>query len=139
MPRPFSHTDFEHFDFEQVPLDRDVFLMDESWMAEWEAAYLDLFEGKPFRNIGYISYAAVRKASADALEVSWYPNIMDRFHEVSVLLPRAAFVACIDLCDYDEKPHIFVKSHWLTGLHLRPYSAFALIDAISVTNALRQC
>ncbi|MEI2678600.1 MAG: hypothetical protein V9G29_12515 [Burkholderiaceae bacterium] len=111
--------------------------MDESWITDWELAYLDFFEGKPFRNVGYISYAAVRQASADALEISWYPNIMDRFHEVSVLLPRSAFVACIDVYDYDEKPHIFVKSEWLTGLHLRPYSAFALIDAIGVKNALR--
>ena len=137
MQRPFIHAEFEHFDFEQVPLDRDVFLMDECWMMEWESAYLDLFEGKPFRNIGYISYAAIRKASADALEVSWYPNIMDRFHEVSVLLPRSAFVACVDVNNYDEKPHIFVSSEWLTELHLRPYSAFALIDAIGVKSAIR--
>jgi hypothetical protein len=45
-------------------------------------------------------------------------------------------VACIDVHDYDEKPHIFVKGEWLTALHLRPYSAFALIDAIGVRNAL---
>ncbi|MCV2357316.1 hypothetical protein LNV09_24490 [Paucibacter sp. B2R-40] len=137
MPSQFAHSGFQHFEFEQVPLDRDVFLMDESWIADWESAYLDLFEGQPFRNVGYISYAAVRQASIDALEISWYPNIMDRFHEVSVLLPRAAFVACVDVYDYDEKPHIFVKSQWLTGIHLRPYSAFALVDVIGVKNALR--
>ncbi len=38
--------------------------------------------------------------------------------------------------EYDEKPHIFVKSGWLSNLHLRPYSAFALVDAIGVRNAL---
>lgn len=137
MSNHFSHDDFQHFEFEQVPLDRDVYLMDESWMAEWELAYLDLFSGKPFRNIGYISRTAVRQVSTAVLEVSWYPNIWDRFHEVSVLLPRSAFVACIDVIDYDEKPHIFVKSEWLSDLHSRPYSAFALIDAIGVKNALR--
>jgi hypothetical protein len=137
MPHHFAHGDFQHFEFEQVPLDRDVFLMDESWMTDWESAYVDLFDGKPFRNVGYISYAAVRQSSAEALEVSWYSNIMDRFHEVSVVLPRSAFVACIDVYNYDEKPHIFVKSEWLSGIHLRPYSAFALIDAIGVKNALR--
>lgn len=137
MPNHFSHDDFLHFEFEQVPLDRDVYLMDESWMAEWELAYLDLFSGKPFRNIGYISRASVRQVSTAVLELSWYPNIMDRFHEVSVLLPRSAFIACIDVYDYDEKPHIFVKSDWLSNLHLRPYSAFALIDVIGVKNALR--
>ena len=136
MSRHFTHPQFEHYEIEAVPLDRDVFLMDEKWIPEWESAYLDLFEGKDFPNVGYISYAAVRSATTDALEISWYPNIFDRFHEVTVVLPRDEFVACIDVYDYDEKPHIFVKGEWLTALHLRPYSAFALIDAIGVKNAL---
>ena len=135
----FSHHQFQTFEFEQVPLNRDVFLMDQCWLQEWEAARLDLFDGKEDRNIGYISYAAVRSAGPDALEISWYPNIFDRFHELSVLLPRSAFVACVDIYDYDEKPHIFVKTEWLSGLHLRPYSAFALVDAIGVKAALLRC
>lgn len=136
MAAPFSHRHFQVFPMEEVPLNRDVFLMDEQWMASWEKSYLALFAGKNFRNVGYISYAAVRKATPDALELSWYPNIFDRFHEVSVVLHRSAFVTCVDVYDYDEKPHIFVKSDWLSGLHLRPYSAFALIDAIGVKRAL---
>lgn len=136
MTHHFTHPQFQHFAFEAVPLDRDVFLMDESWLPDWEAAYLEFFEGKEFRNVGYISRAAVRSATTDALEISWYPNIFDRFHEVAVVLPRAAFVACIDVFDYDEKPHIFVKDEWLKALHLRPYSAFALVDAIGVKQAL---
>lgn len=132
----FTHPQFEHYEMEAVPLDRDVFLMDEKWISEWESAYLELFDGKDFRNVGYISYAAVRGSTKDALEISWYPNIFDRFHEVKLVLPRSAFVACIDVYDYDEKPHIFVKGDWLTALHLRPYSAFALVDAIGVKNAI---
>ena len=38
--------------------------------------------------------------------------------------------------NYDSKPHIFVKSEWLEHLHLRPYTAFAMIDAIGVKTAL---
>ncbi len=40
--------------------------------------------------------------------------------------------------DYDEKPHVFVKSGWLDHLHLRSYSVFALIDAIDVKDALKK-
>jgi hypothetical protein len=136
MHRPFTHENFEQFSIDSVPLDRDVFLMDEKWIPEWEKSYLDFFDGGEFRNVGYISYAAVRSATLDALEISFYPNIMDRFHEVSVVLPRDAFVSCIDVYDYDEKPHIFVKSEWLESLHKRPYSAFALIDAIGVKKSI---
>lgn len=38
--------------------------------------------------------------------------------------------------NYDEKPRIFVKDEWLSRLHLRPYSAFALVDAIGVKAAI---
>jgi len=39
---------------------------------------------------------------------------------------------------YDEKPHIFVKSGWLEDLYRRPFSTFAFVDAIGVKNALRK-
>jgi hypothetical protein len=42
----------------------------------------------------------------------------------------------VDCWQYDEKPHIFVRHGWLTNLHLRPFSAFALVDAIGVKNAI---
>ena len=97
MAAPFSHPQFQVFAIEGVPLDRDIFLMDEKWLRPWERSYLRFFDGKEFKNVGYISYAAVRKAGPEALELSWYPNIFDRFHEVSVLLPKSAFVACVDV------------------------------------------
>jgi hypothetical protein len=70
------------------------------------------------------------------LELSWYPNISDRFHEVWVRLPRDVFITCVHTPHWDDKPHIFVKGSWLSSLHLRPYSAFALVDAIGVKDAL---
>lgn len=133
---PFSHYEFRKYEFESVPLNQDICLMDEKWMADYERALVDMFNGKDYDNVGYISYAAARRTSAGSIELSWYPNIMDRFHEVSILLPRDAFITCVDCPSYDEKPRVFVKSDWLTKLHLRPYSAFALVDAIGVKNAL---
>ncbi len=136
MPPHFTNPLFQRFEIDAVPLDRDVYLMDERWIPAWEKAYLRLFEGGDFENVGVISRAAVNRATPEALEIAWYPNIMDRFHEVVVVLPRDAFVTCVDVYDYDEKPHIFVKDDWHERLHLRPYSAFAFIDAIGVKDAI---
>lgn len=136
MFQHFKHPRFENLEFESVPRNQDVYLMDEQWIPEWEDAHLRFFSGEEWRAVGYISYAAVRSASFHALEISWYPNVFDRFHEVKVVLPRDAFVACIDVYDSDGKPYIFVKGEWLTALHIRPYSAFALVDAIGVKKAL---
>ncbi|MBB2495956.1 RNA-binding protein [Aquipseudomonas ullengensis] len=137
MATPFSHPEFQHHPFEDAPLNRDLYLMGEQWMPEYEAAVVGMLKGKAFQTVGYISYASIRRVNPNSLEISWYPNLNDRFHEVSILLPREAFVICVGCPNYDERPHIFVKDSWLSSLHLRPYSAFALIDAIGVRTALR--
>ncbi|MCC8995894.1 MAG: hypothetical protein LM517_02275 [Nitrosomonas sp.] len=136
MTASFIHKEFRKYAFESVPLDRDIYLMNESSVVEYEKALIDLFNGKEYRSVGYVSRIAVRNIDSNSLEISWYPNIIERFHEVSVILPRSAFLTCVDCPNYDEKPHIFVKDTWLSGLHLRPYSAFALIDAIDVKVAI---
>jgi hypothetical protein len=138
VPKHFSHPKFQCAAFEDVPTGTDLFIVDERWLAEWEAAYIDVFEGKDWRNVGYVTRAIVRHVTHDAMEVSWYPNLYDRFHEVRVMVPRDAFVACVDVCDYDEKTHVFVRSEWLNTLYLRPYSAFALVDAIGVKALLQK-
>lgn len=110
--------------------------MDEKWIDQYEASLVAMFNGAEYDNVGYISYAAIRHVDEFALELSWYPNIYDRFHEVTVRLPRDQFITCVDCWEFDEKPHVFVQSGWLSNLHLRPYSAFALIDAIDVKKAI---
>ena len=65
-------------------------------------------------------------------------NITDRFHEMRVTLPRTQFITCTECRDYDEKPRIFVRGDWLTNLHLREHSVFALIDAIGVKAKLER-
>ncbi len=132
----FEHEDIEVHAMENVPLDRDLFMMDVAWMADYEAALLKGIAGGEWDNIGYISYICARSISKDSLEISWYPNIVDRHHEVRVTLPRSQFVTCTELCQYDEKPRVFVHSEWLEDLHMRAYSVFALVDAIGVKKAL---
>lgn len=133
----FEHSGFRKYAFEQTPLNRDIFLMDVKWAAEHEAAWIGLFdESKQFDPVGYIGYAAARQVNANAIELSWYPNITDRFHEVIVTLPRDQFVECVGAEDFDCKPHLFVKGEWFESLYSRAFSAFALVDAIGVKNAL---
>jgi hypothetical protein len=133
----FDHKGFKKYSFEKLPLGRDVFLMDEKWSAGYEKSWLNVFDGGKYENVGYIGYAAARSVNPSAVELSWYPNIYDRFHEVRIILPREQVVACVDCYDYDEKPHIFVKGAWLENLYLRSYSIFALIDAVGVKGALK--
>lgn len=111
--------------------------MEEKWLKRYEASWVKFFKGGgDHKIVGYISYAAIRRIDEHALEISWYPNIHDRFHEVRVTLQRSEFICCVDVYNHDEKPHIFVKNAWLNDLHHRPYSAFALVDAIGVKRAL---
>jgi hypothetical protein len=111
--------------------------MDEKWLPEYEAMLTGFLRGeRESEAIGYISYAAARRIGEHAIELSWYPNVHTRFHEMRILLPRDQFVCCVGSWQCDEKPRIFVRSAWLSNLHLRSHSAFALIDAIGVKRAL---
>lgn len=131
-----SRKELDHYKFEEVPLDRDIFLMQEKWIPAYEQYIEDVYLSKNPDPVGYISYAAIRSISDGHLEISWYPNTHDRFHEVVLRLPRKKFVCCVGCWDIDEKPRIFVSDDWIDDLHQRPYSAFALVDAIGVKNSL---
>ncbi len=134
----FDHPDIEKYDFENVPLNQDLFLMDEVWIEEYEKSLEEMLKGGEYANVGYISHASVRSISKTSIELSWYPNLHTRFHEVRISLPRDQFIVCIDCSQHDVRPHIFVKSPWLKSIHLRSYSVFTLIDAIGVKKALKE-
>ena len=132
----FEHKAFDKYAFEEIPLNRDLFLMDAAFIEEYEDVMLKFFEGAEYEYIGYISYVAGRKINDGSIELSWYANVSDRFHEVAITLPKDQFIRCIASWQYDEKPRIFVKSKWLENIYLRSYSIFCLVDAIGVKSAL---
>lgn len=136
----FDNENFTVYEFTDIPLNRDCFLMGEQYIQEYEQEFLKFFSenGVDHPNIGYISYIAVRNINEASLELSWYPNVNDRFHEVSITLPKEELIICVDCWNYDEKPHLFVKDNWLKKLHLKHYSSFAMIDAIGVKNAIQR-
>lgn len=107
-------------------------------MHEFEKSCLDCLDGGEYRSVGYITYIGVRKIKEQALEISWYPNVFERFHEVSVVLPKEKLVACVECWQCEIKPHLFVNSEWLDNLHTRHNSIFAMVDAINVKEAIKK-
>ena len=134
----FQHEYFDNYAFEEVPLNQDSYLVDECFIIEYEKAMLEFFDGGEGRCVGYVSDVAARKINESSIELAWYANINDRFHEVSITLPRDQFVTCVGSWQTDEKPRIFVKSQWLENIYLRSYSVFALIDAAYFNKALEK-
>jgi len=135
----FEDSDIDKYAFDEIPLDRDCFLMSEIYMGEFDEALKRMLkreECNPYE-VGYVSPVAIRKINENSLDLSWYPNTFTRFHEVSISLPRNKVKICVGCWQYDIKPYIFVDHEWLEQLHLREYSVFALIDAIGVKNAIR--
>ena len=133
----FKHDDIQIYPFSEVPLNQDIYLMGTEWLAPYEKSIVSFLKGSSdFDTVGFISYASARTINEHSIELSWYPNVHDRFHEVRVLLPRTAFVMCVASWTIDEKPRIFVTTEWLNQLHTRSYSLFAMVDAIGVKAAL---
>lgn len=135
----FEDSDIDKYSFEEIPLDRDCFLMSEIYMKEFDQALGKMLrreECNPYE-VGYVSPVAIKKINSSSIELSWYPNTFTRFHEVSITLPKNKVKICVGCWQYDIKPYVFVDHEWLEHLHLREYSVFALVDAIGVKNAIR--
>ena len=133
----FDHENFDVYSFEDTPLNRDCYIIDEVYIKEYEESMTGLFNGKDYESVGYVGCVAPIKVHSKSIELSWYPNINTRFHEVTITLPKEAYIICVGCWRYDEKPHIFVKSDWMKSVYLRLYSVFALVDAIGVKEALQ--
>lgn len=132
----FDHPKFDTYSFEEIPLNQDLYLVDELYMSEWEKCMLNLFDGGDYDPPGYVSYVGARSIGNNHAELTWYTNINTRFHSVTVSLPKDQFVLCVGCWRYDENPRIFVKSGFVESLHLRAFSIFALVDAVGVKEAL---
>lgn len=132
----FSHSEYDKYSFEDIPLDFDIFLMSQKFEKEYDKMMVPFFDGAEYRNIGYVSFIAVRKALPTHLELSWFHNINDRYHEVSIHLPKTAFVRCVGHQSSDEKIRLFVKDNWIENLFKQNYSTFSLVDVANFRNAL---
>ena len=51
----FDHPRFDKYSFEEIPLNRDLYLMDEIWLDEYEKSLVTMFEGGDYESVGYIS------------------------------------------------------------------------------------
>lgn len=133
-----SLENITRYEFDSVPLNRDIFLIGGGWLRAYENC-IDGTTPEGSQDPSFlVSYAAVRKTSGTHLELSWYPNIFDRFHEVRVNIEKGNFICCMHSWRSGEKPVIFVTDEWIEGLHHSFFSSFALIDAIGVKKKLTQ-
>ena len=136
----FSHYSFQTITFDDLPIGRDTWIMDEAYMAEWETEWLkninDDEDASPY-TIGYITPVSIEAITAIGAEIRWYPNTHDRFHVVKTFLPRDAFVGAALAYEYEKRVTVFVKREWLGKLHLRSNSIFAMIDAVDMTVAIQ--
>jgi hypothetical protein len=134
----FDHPDFDVYPIDNIPLHTDLYLRDERDMAAHEKAMLDSFEKKEWKPAGPVSFVAARHVAQDTVELDMFVNIYDRYHRVSVSLPRSHIRCCVGSSAWDEKPSIFVDGDWLERIHCRVKCVFGLIDADGIRSALRR-
>lgn len=136
----FEHESIDKYSFDEIPLNQDCMLMSEQYMEEFSAALIEMLRGgevNPYE-VGYVGYVSARKINANSIDMSWYPNVNTRFHEVSISIPKDKIKTCVDCWQYDIRPYIFIDHEWLENLYMREYCVFALVDAIGVKKAMRE-
>lgn len=136
----FDHPDFTLWKPDELPRNRDCYLMDEKYLSDYENYMLECFrnEGTDKEPPGFVSNIAVRNIEPANVVLSWYTNVIDRFHETDLRLPKHEIVVCVGAEAWDERPHVFVKSQWLRTIYLQQNSIFAMLDACEMKRALRE-
>jgi hypothetical protein len=76
----FEHKRFDTFAFEDIPLDRDIFVVSDEYARDYEEMMLRLFEGGEYSPVGFVSYAAVSATNENHADLCWFANVTDRFH-----------------------------------------------------------
>jgi hypothetical protein len=128
---------FRKYELDNLPTNRDCFLVDERHIGEFEDRWLSINNGGEGWQESYlVTLAAVRRSDDLGASLSCYFDNVRRRHEVAVSLPRDSFVACVECSGYDCKPHIFVKSGWIRQLYARFYSIFCYVDFIGTKRKL---
>ena len=64
--------------------------MSEIFMKEFDKALVKMFTGancNPYE-VGYASCVEVKKINESSIDLSWYANTIERFHEVSISVPK---------------------------------------------------
>lgn len=143
----FSSGLFDAYDPADLPIDQDIALMDEKYLIAWEQAWrlndaLDEEDGSPGPEpspfeVGYVMSASVIRQLTHGLEISWYADTHQRFHELKIVLPLTEMVQCVEVHKYDGKPTVFVKGAWLERVHLQSNSLFAMIDVVGMGDELQ--
>lgn len=134
----FEHPNFDHYAIEKIPLDCDIYLRDEKYMAKYHQAAVEWAEGREeeWKNVGYVTFVAARRVDDCHVELSWMADFFKRYHAVTILLPRDQILCCVGAWRWDEKPTIWVKSGWLDQLYSRMYAVFGMVDVIGMRDAL---
>lgn len=133
----FDASYFQKHRIEDFPRDTDAYLRSEKFMAEYEQVFAEVEGGAEWRNVGYVSFIAVRDVTLHYVHLTWFVNIFDRFHEIQVDLPRSQIVIAIEAGSWDEKPTIFVRDDWIENLYRKVNCIFGMVDAADVRDALR--
>jgi hypothetical protein len=133
----FDDDRFDKYEYKNIPQNQDCYLVDERYAVEYESMYLKVFKGQAWKPVGYVSFIAIRAVHEKSIELSWYPNHYDRFHEMCIFLPKSKIKQCVGCRRWDWKPTIFVESKWLYELYGKTFSVFGMVDVVGVRQAIQ--
>jgi len=91
----FEHADFDRYEYNEIPLDRDIYLVDEAYIHEYHQMMLEFFNNRAeYRHIGYVSPVAARHIGEHSVELTWYIT-HERWHEIRLTLPKSEIICCV--------------------------------------------
>ena len=124
-------------DYEDIPTDRDIFVLAErdlnffnkAW--DWYIAHATTTADYPHNFLDFRTCAVSAKHSM-YLELDLLVDQSERFHEILHKLPRKDVIQCVRYWNWAKRPYLIVSNEWFDSLKFATHTTFAMVDAIGV-------
>lgn len=128
--------EYETYSFDEIPLDRDLFMVSQNDKNILVNAFIDSSgRDETVYKIGRLAIV-VRRRVEDKLHIEVFANIFTRYHSIRTIVSKSDIESCIGCQNYDFDPTLLVNDNLFQSFITKKYSIFALIDADGMKTAL---
>jgi len=115
----FTHSIFDHYSYLQVPLGKEIYLVDVANEFSYHDMMVNHFGGRDYDCNLLATPAVVHSINANGIELSWCSNVYTRQRAIHDTLPIDQFCRCVASSEIGEDPVVFTSSEWLRSIYLK--------------------
>lgn len=132
-------NDVRIFDYQDIPENRTVFLINATEFDNKSEKWINYIEGNtsthPNNYFDYV-HGSCKFTKQGIIDVFTEITLKSRFHGVCKKILPKDFVCCFQFYSAGEKPFILVSQEWFNNIQMDNYSIYAMVDIAGIKDYL---